>query len=179
MQEEAKVIEIARMGHPVLMHPAESVGDILSSDVQSVIDDLIQAHKQEGGVGLAAPQIFIPLRILVMEVTPSCALLRDIEQVPRTVLINPEIEILDETPITTWEGCISVPGMVGEVSRPRKVAYKAFDRDGNPVSGVLEGYSAKILQHELDHLDGRLYVSRLTDVRRFGFANEVREFLID
>jgi len=178
MSEEEENIEIARMGHPVLMGVAKEVIDIQSKEVQEVIDDMITAHLQQGGVGIAAPQIFIPLRIVIVQVTPLCALSNGIPETPMMILINPVMEVLDESKQVDWEGCLSVPGMYGEVPRATKVSYTAYDREGHAVKGVLEGYIARILQHEMDHINGVLYPMRVEDLKRFGYLDEVREFLL-
>lgn len=179
MQEEGRQVEIARMGHPVLMAPAARVADIDSPEVQKVIDDMLLAHEQSGGVGIAAPQVYSSLRIILFEVTMMCALAKSIPERPVTILVNPVVDVLDDAKTTDWEGCLSVPGMYGEVSRFNKIRYSGFDRAGKAIEGVLEGYAARIVQHEVDHIDGVLYPMRITNLKRFGFLEEVREFLLD
>lgn len=179
MQEEGSLVKIARMGHAVLMHPAKKVENISAPAVQAVIDDLLLAHAQSGGVGVAAPQIFSALRILVFAVPPSCAIIKRVQVLPVTVLVNPVVEVLDDTIELDWEGCLSVPGMYGEVPRARKIRYSAFDRSGQAIAGELEGYAARILLHEVDHLNGVVYPMRINDLTRFGFLEEIREFHLD
>lgn len=179
MQNESKTIEIARMGHPVLALRAKEVDDVQSREIQNVIDDLLFAHEQEGGAGIAAPQIFIPLRIIVFQVTPACSFAKGIPETEATVFVNPSIEVLDDTPQIDWEGCLSVPGMYGEVERPMTIKYKALDRRGKRVEETLTGYAARIVQHEIDHINGKLYPMRVKNFKRFGFVEEVRKYLLD
>jgi len=179
VQEEGRQVEIARMGHPVLMEPAAQVNDIDSPEVQKVIDDMLLAHEQYGGVGIAAPQVYSSLRIILFEITETCALAKNIPKRPVTIVVNPVIDILDDTVTTDWEGCLSVPGMYGEVDRANKIRFSGFDRTGKAIEGELAGYAARIIQHEADHIDGVLYPMRISNLKRFGFLEEVREFLLD
>ena len=124
----------------------------------------------ENGAGIAAPQIGVLQRVVIFgcETNPRYP---DAPAVPKTVLINPEISVLDETLEDGWEGCLSVPGMRGVVPRYRAIRYRGFDQSGNPIEREAEGFHARVVQHECDHLDGILYPQRIVDMRQFGFLD--------
>ncbi len=169
------ILKIARMGHPILLQPASALnvanvaGDAAA---QAFIDDMIETLADAGGVGLAAPQVYQGLRvILAMAPTGRC----DEEDAPSplTILINPELEFLGEDRELGWEGCLSIPGLRGVVPRATRLRYRGYGRDGRPVEAEAEGFFARVLQHEVDHLDGLLYPMRMRDFRYFGFDEEL------
>jgi peptide deformylase len=165
------VLEIARMGAPVLRRVADPVDDIADSEIQRLINDMIETMRAADGVGLAAPQVGRSLRIVVFFVPPA----RDGgDEVPLTVLINPEIEALDASLADGYEGCLSLPGLIGSVPRLQRIAYRGIGRDGEAVLRIAEGFHARVVQHETDHLDGILYPQRMPDLGTFGFADEMR-----
>jgi peptide deformylase len=125
---------------------------------------MIAAH----GAGLAAPQIGENVRVVIFEVKENPRYPGVV--VPFTVLVNPVISALDDSVEAGWEGCLSVPGMRGEVTRPAKVRYTGFDEHGAPIDRTVEGFHARVVQHECDHLDGVLYPMRMTDMSKFGFT---------
>lgn len=173
-------LPIARMGHPVLQRRADDVPvhEISSPKIQKLITDMIATCRELQGAGLAAPQVFEPLRIVIFEIPEERAKLRGLDQeIPLTVLINPEIEVLDEQMLLGWEGCFSVPGMMGEVPRYRAIRYRAYNEHGQQIEREVEGYHARVVQHECDHLDGVLYPMRMQDMSRFGFVDELRAAL--
>jgi peptide deformylase len=130
----------------------------------------------ETGVGLAAPQVSASVRIVVFHLSPEWGKLRGLpEGIPLTVLINPIIEPLTEELQVGWEGCLSIPEMMGEVARPRAVRYSGLNEDGERIVKEVEGYYARVVQHECDHLDGILYPQRMLDMRRFGFVDEIKQ----
>jgi peptide deformylase len=165
------ILKIARMGHPVLARRADPVEDPRAAEIQGLIDDMIDTMRDAGGAGLAAPQVMVPLRVVVFhapaERNPS-------GEVPLTVLINPEIHPLDAELQVGYEGCLSLPGLIGAVPRWRRIRYRGLGRDGALVDREAEGFHARVVQHECDHLDGVLYPSRMPDLSRFGFADEIR-----
>jgi peptide deformylase len=126
------------------------------------------------GAGLAAPQIGVPLRVVIFGYAdPSMRNPRypDADPVPETILINPVLEPLTTAMEEGWEGCLSVPGLRGVVPRVRKLRYRGFGLDGEPIERVAEGFHARVVQHECDHLDGILYPMRIEDFSRFGFTD--------
>lgn len=159
------------MGHPVLSRRAAPVEDVKTAEIQRLIDDMIATMRDAGGAGLAAPQVHVPLRLVVFQ---APAARTEGEPVPLTVLLNPEIEPLDAELQVGYEGCLSLPGLTGAVPRHRRIRYTGVDRDGSPVERVAEGFHARVVQHECDHLDGVLYPQRMPDLATFGFVEEVR-----
>jgi len=165
---------VLRMGHPLLNQRAAEVKVFNTPELDRQIEDMLDTMHAEDGAGLAAPQIGISRRIVVFgfEDNPRY---QDAPAVPRTILINPHIKPLDETMEDAWEGCLSVPGMRGLVTRYSKIEYSGFDAIGEPVRVEAEGFHARVVQHECDHLDGILYPQRIRDFTRFGFINELAE----
>lgn len=165
---------ILRMGDPRLLAKAAPVDDPSDPAIQRLVDDMVETMEAADGAGLAAPQVGVALRLVIFRVPPA----RDDAGetgVPLTVLINPEIEMLGEEWQHAWEGCLSLPGLLGRVARCRRIRYRGLDRDGAPVDRVAEGFHARVVQHECDHLDGILYPMRLDDPAEFGFVEELRE----
>lgn len=168
------ILKIARMGHPVLLRKAaplapEEVAE--DAETQRLIDDMIETLADAGGVGLAAPQIYEGQRIIIAMAPPERGGAEG--AAPLTVLINPELELIDEERQIGWEGCLSIPGMRGAVPRAPRLRYVGYDRLGAPVEAEAEGFYARVLQHEVDHLDGMLYPMRMRDFRYFGFDEEL------
>jgi peptide deformylase len=166
------ILKIARMGHPVLRSPAGEVPDPTAPEIRRLVADMIATMEDADGAGLAAPQVHVPLRVVIFHVPRS----RDADNArPLTVLINPVIEPLDAEMELGWEGCLSVPGMIGLVPRHSRVRYRATAPDGSPIDRVAEGFHARVVQHECDHLDGLLYPMRMTDMSQFGFVEEMQK----
>ena len=165
---------IVRMGNPGLARAARPVHPDQSAELATLIADMADTMKSAGGVGLAAPQIGVGLRVIVFEV-PSGRASADPDDQPRALqaLINPAFEILDDTLVSGWEGCLSIPGLIGEVPRYARILYSALDIAGNRIERPAAGFHARVIQHEIDHLDGVLYPERMTNMRRFGFAEEL------
>ncbi|GAN69418.1 peptide deformylase [Acetobacter orleanensis] len=170
------VLKVARMGHPVLLGRAEEVEEITAPDTQRVIQDMIETLKDAGGVGLAAPQVHVSKRIFLYcvpesrsegEEDPPCAV---------QVLINPVLEPVGEEQVPRLEGCLSIPGLRGEVPRYRRVRYAGYDEMGQRVEGVASGFRANVMQHEMDHLDGILYPMRMDDLGKLGFDAEITRY---
>ncbi|MBC7953597.1 MAG: peptide deformylase [Rhodospirillaceae bacterium] len=170
------ILKIARMGHSVLARPAAPVEDVKAAEIQRLVDDMIETMEDAGGAGLAAPQVHIPLRIVIFHAPPSR---NDGAPVPLTVLINPVVQPLDDRMQVGYEGCLSLPGLTGAVPRYHNVRYSGLDRHGEMVERVAEGFHARVVQHECDHLDGVLYPSRMDDLSTFGFVEEVRRAMME
>lgn len=157
------------MGHPVLAQVAQPVEDF-GPELQALLADMRDTMAAQKGAGIAAPQIGVSRRVVIfgVESTPRYP---DAEAVPFTVLVNPRIEFLSKDVEEGWEGCLSVPGMRGVVPRFTRLRYTGFDERGQPIDRVAEGFHARVVQHECDHLDGILYPQRMTDMGRFGFTD--------
>jgi len=172
--------QIVRMGAPVLRSRAEKIPDPASEEIVALAKDMADSMAAAGGVGLAAPQIGIPKRIIVFKVPGERATAAANDgPLELQVLINPEIEPLSGEMELGWEGCLSIPGLKGEVPRYRKIAYRGFDLQGEKVLRQAEGFHARVVQHEVDHLDGILYPERMTDMRRFGYGEELLQAAVD
>lgn len=165
------ILKIARMGHPVLRGVADPVVDPANPEVLRLVADMIATMDDAGGTGLAAPQVHVPWRVVVFHVA---ALRNNGVAVPLTVLINPVVEPLDDERQVGYEGCLSVPGLTGAVPRFTRIRYRGLGPDGGTVEREAEGFHARVVQHECDHLDGVLYPARMNDLSSLGFVEEVR-----
>lgn len=166
------VKETLKMGHPLLLQVAEPVRDFNTPQLDGLIRDMYDTMEALNGAGLAAPQIGVSKRVVIfwVEANPRYP---DVEAVPNTVLINPSITVQTQQMESGWEGCLSVPGMRGLVPRYTKIHYSGFDQFGNAIEREASGFHARVVQHEVDHLDGILYPQRIEDLRYFGFENEL------
>src|SRR5687767_4198315 len=179
------ILKIAQMGEPVLRRRAEEVplDQLGSARIQTLIDDMIETMRDADGAGIAAPQVYESLRVCMIEVKENRRY-PDFPSIPLLVLINPvlvprvgaEGNPTPEDTISMYEGCLSVAGVRGKVRRPRNVQVKALDRAGNPLSFTWEGIPAAIVQHETDHLDGKLFVDR-ADPRTLTFLREYDRYV--
>ena len=160
------------MGHPVLREKAKPVEGFDTPALRALVDDMKETMAALNGAGLAAPQIGVSQRVVIFGVERNPRY-PDAEEVPFTVLVNPKLTMLTREVEDGWEGCLSVPGMRGVVPRYLKLRYTGFDERGNPIDRVAEGFHARVVQHEVDHLDGILYPMRMTDMSRFGFTKEL------
>jgi peptide deformylase len=156
------ILKIARMGHTVLLGRAAEVPLPLTPDIRRLIQDMTETLADAGGIGLAAPQVFQSLRLFLWRDGPELH-----------VLINPVITPVGEALEAAWEGCLSIPGLRGEVERPARVAWRGLDAHGQMVRGEACGLAARVLQHENDHLDGIFYLTRMRDMSRLGFIEEL------
>jgi len=163
--------KVARLGHPVLRAPCRELtrAEIRSPATRRLVEDMRETMEEYEGVGLAAPQVHEPMRRAVIEFDPGDAE-RDLDE-RRTsfTVFNPRTTVLDSTPAGYWEGWLAVRGMRGYVERPRRVRVDYLDEAAKPARVVAEGFLATVFQHELDHLDGVLYPSRVRDMSTFGF----------
>jgi peptide deformylase len=169
------ILKIARMGHPVLRRPAQPVADPRAPEIAKLIADMTETMVDAQGAGLAAPQVHVPLRLVIFH-APSHRVDSDEETMPLTVLINPVITPLADEQSEGWEGCLSVPGLVGLVPRWHKIHYTAFTPSGERIERDAEGFHARVVQHECDHLDGILYPQRMTDLGQLVFREELRHY---
>ncbi len=165
------VRKILKMGEPLLLQvaqpvPAEKIGSL---EIQSLIQDLIETMHAANGAGLAAPQIGISQQIVVFGFEKNQRY-PDEDPVPQTILINPIITPFDSTKEIGWEGCLSVPGLRAQVPRYSKIRYQGLNQDGQIIDRVVEGFHARVVQHECDHLIGKLYPMRVEDFSTFGFT---------
>jgi len=161
------------MGDPVLRQVSKPVVTFDTQELHDLIQDMRDTMADYDGAGLAAVQIGVPLRVMIFGVDHNPRY-PEAESVPDTVLINPRFEVLDETPVRDWEGCLSVPGMRGLVSRPAIIRYSGFDPLGKAIEREVDGFHARVFQHEYDHLNGILYPDRITEHAKFGFLEELQ-----
>lgn len=161
--------EVLRMGDARLLQQAEPVSDFGSHALDALLQDMRDTMRAYNGVGLAAPQIGVPLRVVIFGVEKSPRY-PDAESVPDTVLINPVLTPLSDAMEEGWEGCLSVPGMRGLVPRHTLLRYQGRDEHGALIDRTVSGFHARVVQHECDHLDGILYPMRIRDLKDFGFS---------
>jgi peptide deformylase len=160
---------VLKMGHPLLRQVAPPVSrfDGALGDLLADMDDTMRSLN---GAGIAAPQIGVSLRVVIFEVRENPRY-PDVNPIPYTVLVNPQLTPLDAELEEGWEGCLSVPGMRGLVPRYARLHYRGFDATGASIERTVEGFHARVVQHEVDHLDGILYPQRVQDLRNFGFED--------
>lgn len=163
---------VLKMGHPLLWQVAAPVERFGTADLLGLVEDMNDTMRVMNGAGLAAPQIGVSLRVVVFEVQHNPRYPRA-EAVPYTVLVNPELTPLTDETEDGWEGCLSVPGLRGLVPRYKRLRYRGFDAHGRPVDRTVDGFHARVVQHEVDHLDGILYPLRLRDPRDLGYEDSL------
>jgi peptide deformylase len=161
------------MGDERLLQRARPVDAFGTAELRQLIEDMFDTMHAAAGAGLAAPQIGVPLRVVIFGSADGQPNPRYPNEppVPRTILVNPVLQPLGEEIEEGWEGCLSVPGLRGVVPRHRRLRYSGFDPDGRPIERTAEGFHARVVQHECDHLDGILYPMRVRDFSRFGFTD--------
>lgn len=175
-----RVLNFARLGEPILYEKTPAIADPTAPQIQEAIADMLHTMEVKGPCfGLAAPQVFLPLRITIFSIpkvphhnrysyTPEY----DPDGVPQTIMINPEITVLDQKTTPGWEGCLSVPGLLGEVERYHSIRYTFQSLDGQTHTREAHGFHARVVQHEMDHLDGILYTMRMKNLRSLTFSEE-------
>jgi peptide deformylase len=173
--------KIARLGHPVLREKARDVTreEISSPEMRRLLKDMVETMHEYGGVGLAAPQVHESVRLAIIEYDADNGRYDTGEPQPLLVIFNARIKVLDETLSGFWEGCLSVPGMRGYVERPSQIEVNYLDERGKPHTLTADGFLATVFQHELDHLDGTLYVDKITDKTRFAFTEEYSRYHLE
>ena len=164
------VREILKMGDPRLLRIAKPVEQFDTPEMRELIADMFETMKHANGAGLAAPQIGVDLQLVIYGYDRNVRY-PDAPPVPRTVLINPVITPLDAAEVDGWEGCLSVPGLRGVVPRWERIRYTGFDELGNAIDREADGFHARVVQHECDHLIGRLYPTRMRDLTQFGYTS--------
>ena len=168
------ILKIARMGHPVLVRPAQPIDDPSALSVQNLIGDMAETLADAEGIGLAAPQVHRSLRLILFFDA------EDRDEMPGRrpiALINPEIEPLDDALEPGWEGCLSIPGLRGLVPRHARIGYRGVTPEGRIIEREARGLHARVVQHEVDHLDGVLYPMRMPDLRQLTFETELKHFI--
>jgi len=164
------VREILKMGDPRLLRMAAPVTEFDTPDLLALVEDLFDTMRAANGAGLAAPQIGEDLQLVIFGFE-SNQRYPDAPPVPLTVLINPVIEPVGDETVDGWEGCLSVPGLRGVVPRFARIRYRGFDPQGRAIEREADGFHARVVQHECDHLIGRLYPTRMIDLRQFGYTS--------
>lgn len=166
------ILKIARMGHPVLRRRADEVLDPTAPEIRRLVVDMLETLDDVGGAGLAAPQVHVPVRVVIFHVPAERA--DGDGPVPLTALVNPAIEALGGEQTLGWEGCLSVPGLTGVVPRHARIHYRGWTPEGERIDREVGGFHARVVQHECDHLDGILYPQRMTDLSLLLFVEELR-----
>jgi len=168
------------MGHPTLRRPARPLeADEIGSDVvHRLVADMIETLHDYGGIGLAAPQVNESIRLAIVELPGGPSRYGELPELPLTVFVNPQIEVLAGDDAGYWEGCLSVPGLRGYVQRPQHIQVTASNLQGEELSLELRGFPATVFQHEFDHLDGRLYLDHITDAKNLVFEQEYERYVL-
>jgi len=174
------VRKIIRMGHPVLRRRARPLRreELDSVVLHRLIADMVDTLHDYGGIGLAAPQVNESVRLALIEIPGGPTRYGELDHVPLTVCVNPEIEIVDETAAGYWEGCLSIPGLRGFVERPQHIRVHFLDLGGERRELEARGFLATVFQHEFDHLDGRLFIDRIKDPTRLAFEEEFARYVL-
>jgi peptide deformylase len=162
--------EILKMGDPRLLRTAQPVTEFDTDALHLLISDMFYTMQSVDGAGLAAPQIGVDLQLVIFGSDQVNERYPDAPLVPQTVLINPVITPLGDEEDSAWEGCLSVPGLRGMVPRFTRIRYSGFDQYGDPIERTVEGFHARVVQHECDHLIGKLYPMRIRDLSQFGYT---------
>lgn len=166
------ILKVARMGHPVLRTRARSLepDEIGTARIQQLIDDMFETMHDSRGIGLAGPQVHESIRLFVAGVDD------EERTMPPVVMINPEVTPIGSDVEEDWEGCLSIPDIRGRVSRATDIRVRALDRYGTPISMTVDGFSARVIQHETDHLDGVLFFDRMTSFESLTFLDEYSRY---
>ena len=166
------ILKVSRLGHPVLREKASDVeiADIKRGHFNDLVSDMFETMEEYEGVGLAGPQVHLSLRIFVFAVEQRAAKRRGIDTVKAGVFFNATLEPVGEKKITDWEGCLSVPFLGGHVPRYQKVILRGIDGKGEPAQLTVDGFLARIFQHEIDHTDGHVYLDRMPDLTTLGYT---------
>jgi peptide deformylase len=174
------ILKIARMGHPVLRQVAASVPDPTALRIKVLVADMIETLEDIAGAGLAAPQVHVSERVVIFKVPAERVTGRPLDTAQELVaIVNPVIEPVGAEREIGWEGCLSVPGLRGVVPRFSRIRYRGLTPEGAAIDREVEGFHARVVQHECDHLDGVLYLQRMTDHRLLAFVEEWQRFPID
>ena len=174
------LLKVAKLGNPILRQIAQPI-DLKSlspsnSEIQILIDNMIDTMREEDGVGLAAPQVFQSLQLVVIECSSNDRY-SEAPKIPLTVLINPVIKCYGEEKALGWEGCLSLKDLRGLVARSKKITVEYFDREGKRITVDAEGFPAVVLQHEIDHLHGKVFLDRMSDFSQLAYVEEFKEYI--
>jgi len=172
----AIIRQIALLGHPVLRQKARGVEDPAGNQIQSLIEDMLVTMDDANGVGLAAPQVYVPLRLIIVAPRANSRY-PDAPAMEPTAMVNPELLRHSDETEKGWEGCLSIPGLRGLVPRYKRIGIRYLDRGGAPVEAELEGFPARVFQHELDHIDGIVFIDRLESSRDLIMEKEYMRML--
>lgn len=172
--------KVARLGHPVLRQVGRelTLSEIRSPEIQRLVQDMVETMEEYGGIGLAAPQVHESLQLAIIGYEDENPRYPEHGKQPLTVVINPKITVLDDTEQAFWEGCLSIPELRGLVHRPRKIRVDFVDLQGQSRSITAEDFLATVFQHELDHLQGKLFVDRMKDTTKFAFLDEYQKYWV-
>ena len=175
------ILKVAKIGHPILIKKAKKIENISESSLNRLIIDMSHTLIDANGIGLAAPQIYVSKRIIIFRSNKNNKK-NEIKKnnkmkIHILALINPSYEVIGNEFEDDWEGCLSIPDMIGKVRRFKKIKYKGYDIKGNLIQKKASGLLARVIQHECDHLDGILYISRLVHPNYFGYAEEFKRYL--
>ena len=165
---------VLRIGHPILLEKSYPVHDFNTAMLDKLILDMLDTMEAEDGAGLAAPQIGVLWRVVIFGITENPRY-PGMDPIPLTTLINPVITLLSDEKEDGWEGCISVPGMRGLVPRYKSIRYSGYDASGSKIEKEVDGFHARVVQHEVDHLDGVLYPQKIKDMTQFGYKEELSD----
>jgi peptide deformylase len=173
------LLKIARMGHPVLLHAAEAIADPASREIRTLLQNMVETMEDATGVGLAAPQVYESKRVIIFksprERGEDAGPESDFS--PLTALVNPEFEPVGDDMAIGWEGCLSIPGITGAVPRYSHIVYRGYLPGGEAVEREATNFHARVVQHEIDHLDGVLFPMRMTDLSLLSFNEELKNFM--
>ena len=174
------LLQVAKLGEPILRQASQLVNlSALNSPdgkIQLLIDNMIDTMREEDGVGLAAPQVFRSLQLVVMECISNVRY-SEAPEIPLTVLVNPVIKYYGQEKALGWEGCLSLKDLRGLVSRSKKITVEYFNREGKLITSDAEGFTAVVLQHEIDHLYGKVFLDRMTDFSQLAYVEEFEEYI--
>ena len=168
------ILKIARLGHPILYQKAALIEDITQRDIKNLVQDMTETMLDAKGIGLAAPQVHVSKQIIVFREQEDKE--AENKEIKIVVIINPKIYKISDDTDNQWEGCLSIPGMLGLVKRHSSISYEGFDMSGNKIQQNAEGLHARIVQHECDHLNGIVFTHRLVDKKAYGYEDEIEEY---
>lgn len=166
------ILKIAKLGHPILLKKTKEINDLSNNELKKIVFDMTETMLDANGIGLAAPQVHLSQRMFIYR-NPD---LEDDKRINISVLINPILKKLTGETENSWEGCLSIPGMTGLVTRFKKIKYSGIDLNGKKISREVDGLHARVIQHEFDHLNGILYTSRLAHKNAFGYSDEIEQY---
>ena len=172
------LLKIARLGHPKIRYGAKLVSpyELQSSEIQKFIQDLVETMRDAHGVGIAAPQVHVSKQVIAVEVSPDNPRYPNQSAIPLVVLVNPKIVQYVEEMENGWEGCLSVPDLRGQVPRSTRVRVQALDRHGEEVEFDAQDFYARVIQHEVDHLQGQVFLDRLSDLSTLTYLREYEQY---